>query len=207
MLNIFKNLTTKKKLIISGVIFLLMAGVVTLYVFELINDTLFTIGLFILLMIFTTITSSIIQNRMQKRLENKKKGKPYTFSDSFKLKNITKQIKTDYGTIDLYLENRVLYSLIMINDGEAFFNSQHQVKFDIDQKKYNKLIQFYVFDKKDENLFRKISIINYQAKNFYVGSFIIDNLNNTIYQTDKVIPNEEYKKVFDNFIKLLELEQ
>lgn len=207
MLNIFKNLTTKKKLIISGVIFLLMAGVVTLYVFELINDTLFTIGLFILLMIFTTITSSIIQNRMQKRLENKKKGKPYTFSDSFKLKNITKQIKTDYGTIDLYLENRVLYSLIMINEGESFFDSQHQVKFDIDQKKYNKLIQFYVFDKKDENLFRKISIINYQAKNFYVGSFIIDNLNNTIYQTDKVIPNEEYKKVFDNFIKLLELEQ
>ena len=56
-------------------------------------------------------------------------------------------------------------------------------------------------------MFRKISILNYQAKNFYVGSFILDDINKEIYQTDYIEPNDEYKGLYENFIKLLSLEK
>lgn len=208
MLNIFKNFTTKKKLILTGIVFFLMIGVVVLYFFRLINDVFFTISLFILIMIFSTVTSSMIQRRFQKRLEEKKKGKPYNFTNNVEFKNPIKTIKANYGKVDLYLENKVLYTLVTVDDAETFFsNDQQQIKFNIDQRKYNKLIQFYIFDIKDSNLFKKISIINYQAKNFYIGSFIIDNFSHQIYQTDKVKPNDEYQPLFDKFIELLELQQ
>lgn len=207
MLNLLQNFTTKKKLILLGLVFVLMAGVVTLYVFNLIPEMVFTIGLFILIMIFSMITSSMVQKRIQKRLENKKKGKPYTFITDVEFHSTTKTIKANYGTIELYLENKVLYTLVKVDDVDVFFSNEQQIKFGIDQKKYNKLIQFYVFQDKDIALFKKISILNYQAKNFYIGSFIIDKVNHQFYQTDKVKPNEEYEKLFNYFIELLNLKE
>ena len=69
------------------------------------------------------------------------------------------------------------------------------------------MIQFYIFNEKDYNYFRKISIVNYQSKNFYVGSFIFNEVDKTIYQSDNVARNDEYKDIYDNFFKLLNISE
>ncbi len=206
MFNLFKGLSNKKIILISIILLLLMAGVVVLYSYKLLNETFFLIIMFVLLMSFSTLTSQLWQRHFEKKLAEKKKGKIYTFNSSVYLKNTTKSLKSNFGTVDLYLENKTLYTLITVNDSEAFFSEEsQQVKYNIDRKKYDRLIQFYLFDVKDISLLRKISILNYQSKNFYVGSFIVDNINKTIYQTDDVKPSEEYQNLYDNFLKLLDL--
>ena len=206
MFNLYAKTSSKRVLLYFLASLLLMGGVIVLYIFRLISETFFTIGLFILLMISSTFTSTLIQRRVQKKMENKKKGITYTALKGVGFNNPLKRIKTNYGKVDLYLEERCLYSLIVVRDAESFFSEdQQQVKFNIDQNKYDKLIQFYIFDIKDISLFRKISIINYQAKNFYVGSFISDEVNKEIYQTDYIEPNEDYKEVYTKFIELLNL--
>ena len=203
MLNLFKGLSKKKIILISGLLLVLMVGIVVLYAFKLIDDTIFFIGMFLLVMAFSTLTSELWQRHFQKKLDDKKKGKVYTFSDELKFANTFKKIKSNFGTIELFIENKTLYTLVMIENAEEFFASEQQVKYNVDKKKDDKLIQFYVFDQKDYALFRKISILNYQAKNFYVASFIANTLEKTIYQTDKVEPNEEYKGIYQNFLKLI----
>lgn len=206
MLNLFKNLSNKKIILISIGLLLLMGGVVVLYAFRLIQETFFIIVLFILLMIFSTLTSQLWQRHFQKKLDDKKKGKKHTFIGDIQFKKPLKNLKANFGTVDLYLEEKTLYTLITVNDSELFFSEdQQQVKYNIDRKKYDKLIQFYIFDVKDSSLFRKISILNYQSKKFYVGSFIVDKEEKTIYQTDNVKPNEDYQNIYDNFFKLLDL--
>ena len=208
MFNLYTKSSSKRVILYFLASLLLIGGVIVLYIFKLINETVFTIGLFILLMISSTFTSTLIQRRVQKRIENKKKGILYTVLHEVEFNNPLKRIKTNYGKVDLFLEDKCLYSLITVRDVEAFFSEdQQQVKFNVDQKKYDKLVQFYIFNVKDSSLFRKISILNYQAKNFYVGSFILDDINKEIYQTDYIEPNEEYKGLYENFIKLLSLEK
>lgn len=208
MFNLYTKSSSKKVILYFLASLLLIGGVIVLYIFKLINETVFTIGLFILLMISSTFTSTLIQRRVQKRIENKKKGILYTVLHEVEFNNPLKRIKTNYGKVDLFLEDKCLYSLITVRDVEAFFSEdQQQVKFNVDQKKYDKLVQFYIFNVKDSSLFRKISILNYQAKNFYVGSFILDDINKEIYQTDYIEPNDEYKGLYENFIKLLSLEK
>ena len=91
-----------------------------------------------------------------------------------------------------------------VTDAETFFsNDQQQVKYNVDTKKYNRLIQFYLFDVKDYDYFRKISIINYQSDKFYVASFIVDDESKTIYQSDNVARNEEYEPIYKEFLKLI----
>jgi hypothetical protein len=203
MLNLFKSLSNKKIILISILLLLLMAGVVVLYAFNLLNEPIFLVIMFVLLMTFSTFTSQLWQRHFQKKLDNKRKGKVYTYSQELELENPLKHLKANYGTIDLYLEDKTLYTLISIDNAEEFFATEKQVKYNVDKKKYDKLIQFYVFDEKDNHLFRKIIILNYQAKNFYVGSFIVNKMEKTIYQTDKVAPNEEYNDIYQNFLKLL----
>lgn len=203
MLNLFKSLSNKKIILISILLLLLMVGVVVLYAFNLLNEPIFLVLMFVLLMTFSTFTSQLWQRHFQKKLDNKRKGKVYTYSQELELKNPLKHLKANYGTIDLYLEDKTLYTLISIDNAEEFFATEKQVKYNVDKKKYDKLIQFYVFDEKDNHLFRKIIILNYQAKNFYVGSFIVNKMEKTIYQTDKVAPNEEYNDIYQNFLKLL----
>jgi hypothetical protein len=157
-------------------------------------------------MVFSTISSALMQRKLLKKMNNKKRGQNINFSNELEFKNPLKEFKLNYGKVELYLENKVLYSLIKVEDPVIFFSDEQQKQtYNIDSKKYNKAIQFYVFDTLDDNLFRKISIFNYQAKNFYVASFIIDYNEKVFYQTDNVKPNEEYKDLYDNFIKLITL--
>lgn len=203
MLNKYSN---KQLLLFLVLDFLLGCSVLILYIFKLIPEVVFIVGLFILLMVFSTISSALMQRKLLKKMNNKKRGQNINFSTELEFKNPLKEFKLNYGKVELYLENKVLYSLIKVEDPVIFFSDEQQKQtYNIDSKKYNKAIQFYIFDTLDDNLFRKISIFNYQAKNFYVASFIIDYNEKVFYQTDNVKPNEEYKDLYDNFIKLITL--
>ena len=208
MLNIFNKLSNKKILLISGLLILLMVGVVLLFTFNVITETVFTIIFFILIILFTSLTSTLIQRRIQKRMEDKKKGKMYSYSSELAFDKPLKSLKANYGNVDLYLENKTLYVLITVNDAQIFFSEeQQQVKYNVDTKKYDNLIQFYIFDNKDYEYFRKISIVNYQADKFYVGSFIKDEENKTIYQSDNVKRNELYESIYNKFLKLINVNE
>lgn len=198
------NLSNKKIILLILADFILAIGVILLYAFELIPEVVFIIGLFILLMIFSTFTSALMQRRLLKKMNNKKKGTAHSYQNQLEINNPLKELKLNYGTVSLYLEDKVLYSLITVKDSVIFFSdNQQEAKYNIDSKKYNKAIQFYIFDTKDDKLFRKISIFNYQAKNFYVASFIDDKENKLFYQTDNVKPNDDYQKAYQRFIELL----
>lgn len=206
MLNFFNRFSNKKLILILSALVVLMVGVVVLYAYSLLNETIFTVVLFLLIIAFSTITSSMMQRHLQKKFDNKKKGKVYSFNEKITFAKPLKSLNANFGKVDLYLENKVLYVLIDVKDAEVFFSEeQQQVKYNVDKKKYDKLIQFYIFDNKDYSYFRKISIINYQSENFYVGSFIIDNDNKTIYQSDNVKRNDEYQPIYDNFLKLINI--
>ena len=208
MFNLFNRLSNKKILLLSGILLLLMVGVVLLYVFSLISETIFTIGLFLLIILFTSFTSTLMNRRIQKKMEDKKKGKVYTFDEEVCFSKQLKTLKSNFGSVDLYLEEKILYVMINVDKADVFFSEeQQQVKYNVDKKKYDKLIQFYIFDSKDYDYFRKISILNYQADKFYVGSFIKDNLNKTIYQSDNVKRNEEYEPIYNHFLKLLSIKE
>lgn len=201
MLNKYSNKQIVLFLILD---FILGCSVLVLYIFKLIPEVVFIVGLFILLMVFSTFSSALMQRKLLKKMNNKKKGQNIKFTDKLEFKNPLKEFKLNYGKVELYLENKVLYSLIKVEDPVIFFSDEQQKSsFNIDSKKYNKAIQFYIFDTLDDNLFRKISIFNYQAKNFYVASFIVDYNEKVFYQTDNVKPNEEYKELYQNFIKLI----
>ena len=204
MLNLFNKLTTKKILIYCGILLLIMLGVIVLYVYNLLPETAFTIIFFLLIITFSSLTSTIINRRIEKKMTDKKKSEIYSVAGELEFDKSLKSLKANYGTADLYLENKALYVLIKINDAEVFFSEeQQQLKYNVDKNKYDKLIQFYIFNEKDYNYFRKISVINYQSKNFYVGSFIFNDINKTIYQSDNVERNEEYKAIYENFLKLI----
>ena len=81
MLNLFKSLSNKKIILISILLLLLMAGVVVLYAFNLLNEPIFLVLMFVLLMTFSTFTSQLWQRHFQKKLDNKRKGKVYTLGD------------------------------------------------------------------------------------------------------------------------------
>ena len=55
------------------------------------------------------------------------------------------------------------------------------------------------------NIYKKISIINYQADNFYVGSFIYSSENNTLFQTEYIKPNEKYELIYQKFLQLVNI--
>lgn len=208
MFNLFNKLSNKKILLLSALLILLMVGVVILYVFNLITETIFTIGLFLLIILFTSFTSTLMNRRIQKKMEDKKKGKVYTFIEEVSFSNPLKTLKSNFGSVSLYLEDKILYVMINVDKSDVFFSEeQQQVKYNVDKKKYDKLIQFYVFDVKDYEYFRKISILNYQSDKFYVGSFIKDNLNKTIYQSDNVKRNEEYEPIYNHFLELLNINE
>ena len=208
MFNLFKNLSKKQILFICGGLLLLMVGVIVLYIFNLITETFFTIGLFLLIIFFTSLTSSLIQRKIEKKLEDKKKGKIHKFEGNLSLDKPLKVLKSNYGNVEVYVADKVLYALVKVESAEIFFSEeQQQVKYNVDTKKYNKLIQFYLFDVNDYAYFRKISIINYQSDKFYVASFIADYELKTIYQSDDVKRNAEYEPIYNEFLKLINISE
>ena len=206
--NLFKKLTNKTIVLICGGALLLMVGVVILFVFNLIDESFFTIALFILLMVFSTLTSVIWQRKFEKRLIEKKKGELYQVDGEIKFNNPLKIIKANYGEVSLYLADKTLYALIKVVDADTFFSeASQQIKYNVDKKKYDNLIQFYIFNPTDINMYKKISIINYQAENFYVGSFIFDGEDNTIFQTEYIKPTEVYEAIYQNFLELINIKK
>ena len=105
---------------------LLGAGVITLYVFDLIPEVVFIIGLFILLMIFSTLTSALMQRRLLKKMNKKRQGKTYTYQNEITLNNPIKTLKLNYGRVELYIENKVLYTLTIVSDPVIFFSEEQQ---------------------------------------------------------------------------------
>lgn len=204
MLNMFSKLSNKVVYLILGGLALISAGVVFLYIYKIINETLFTIFLFICLMCFSMLTSLLMQRGMLKKMDKKRRSQLYTFNEEIKFNKPLKTAKVNYGNAEYYLENKTLYSLFHIKDGALFFSEEQEaVKFKVDPKKYDKAIQFYMFDKSNIDLYRKISILNYQAEKFYVASFIVDFENKNLYQTDEVKRTEIYEKVFEDFLNLI----
>lgn len=208
MFNLFRNLSNKKIILLAAITFILSACVVVVYALtDILNETAFMIILFILIMIFSTFTSTLMQRSIEKRIDNKKKGQKYKYKE-LTFDKPYKTIKANFGDLELQLLEKTLYVLIKVKDTDAFFSEeQQQVKYGVDKKKFDHLVQFYIFEDKDSALFRKISILNYQAKNFYVGSFIYSDIEKTIYQTDKVLPNEEYQILYDKFFELISIEK
>lgn len=203
----FNKLSNKTIWILMGVDLLLAAGVIVLYFYKLFNETVFVILLFVILITFSTLSSTLMQRSLTKKMENKRKGKPYYYqNEEIILDKPLKEFKANYGKIELYLEDRVLYSLIKVTDANVFFSdSQQEIKYNVGEKKYDKAVQFYLFYTNESNLFRKISVFNYQAKNFYIASFIVDEKIKSLYQTDNVKPNEDFQKNYDRFIELLKV--
>ena len=68
MFNLFSKLMKKQILLICGILLLLMVGVITLYIFNLISETIFTVLLFILIIVFTSLTSTLIQRKIESRM-------------------------------------------------------------------------------------------------------------------------------------------
>ena len=95
MFNLFNKLSKKQILIICTILLLLMVGVITLYIFNLISETIFTVLLFILIIVFTSLTSTLIQRKIEKKLEDKKKGKLLTFEGDLSFSMPLKTIKSN----------------------------------------------------------------------------------------------------------------
>lgn len=203
----FNKLSNKTIWILLGVDLILAIGVIVLYFYKLFNETIFVILLFVILITFSTLSSTLMQRSLTKKMENKRKGKPYYYqNEEIILDKPLKEFKANYGKIELYLEDRVLYSLIKVTDANVFFSdSQQEIKYNVGEKKYDRAVQFYLFYTNESNLFRKISVFNYQAKNFYIASFIVDEKIKSLYQTDNVKPNEDFQKNYDRFIELLKV--
>lgn len=204
MLNMFNKLSNKVIYLILAGLFLIAGGTVVLYIYRIFNETIFTIVLFVCLMAFSTFTSVLMQRSMMKKMDKKRRSETYTFDKEIKFLKPLKEMKVNYGHAEIYLENKTLYSLFHIKDGNLFFSEeQESVKFKVDTKKYDKAIQFYLFDNSNIDLYRKITILNYQAEKFYVASFLVDYENKTLYQTDNVARNEIYEEVYQDFLNLI----
>ena len=147
MFNLFKSFSAKKILLFCGIILLLMVGVIILYIYRLLPETAFTIIFFLLIIVFSSLTSTLVNRRIEKKMYDKKKSEVYSVTSDLEFSRSLKTLKANFGTIDLYLENKVLYVLIKVNDADVFFSEeQQQVKYNVDKNKYDKLIQFDYID-------------------------------------------------------------
>ena len=208
MVKFFRNLKNKQIVLFIIIDLLIGAGIVTLYFFKLIPEIVLTIGVFLVLITSSSFSSMLMSRHFQKKLDKKRRGKLYQVNDELKLKGKVKEFEVNYGKVQSFFESKNIYNLSYITNPEIFFSDdQENIKLNIDETKYNKSIQFFVFDSKRMDLYRKISILNYQAKRFYVASFMYDSDSKTIYQTDAVMPSEDFQKLYKRFIQLLDLEE
>ena len=208
MFNFFGKLT--KKTAISGTILSLLAGavIIILYIYKVINQTVFTILLFISLISFSTFSSSLTSQALQKKLLKKRHGETYKVNGEILLNGDIKEFQLNYGLVQLFFEDRVVYNLTIVENPELFFSDEQEaLKYKIDQNKYKKAIQLFVFEPSSEQIYRKIHIMNYQAKNFYVASYIYNREQSTLVHTDSVKPSEEFLPLFEKFIKKLPIEE
>ena len=208
MIKFLQNLKNKYIILFIGLDLLIGAAIILLYYFKLVPQIVLTIGVFLVLITASSLSSIIMNRYFQKKLEKKKRGKLYQIKDNLSLKGKIKEFNVNYGKVQFLFETKYIYNLTIIENPELFFSDQQdEIKLNIDENKYQKSIQFFIFDVNRNDLYRKISILNYQAKKFYVASFMYDSEKKVMYQTDNVEPNEEFKKMFQRFIQLLNIEE
>ena len=109
MLNIFGKLTTKNIFIICGSLLVGMIAVIVLYIYQLLPEIVFTILMFLMLVTFSSLISTMINRRMEKKMFDKKKSQLYKYCGELEFDKNLKSLKANYGTVNLYLENKVLY--------------------------------------------------------------------------------------------------
>lgn len=207
MIKLLKNVPLKG-LIISLIIDLLVgATFVVLYVFRYIPETVFLIVLFIVLITSSFLSSSLMERHFRHRFDKKRRGKLY-FCENAMLQDATKEQEVNYGYVQIKTVNRKAFFLTRVTNAGLFFSEeQGTANLKIDLKKFDKVIQFYIFDSKDSAYRQKMIILNYQAQNFYIGSFVYDEERKEIYQADNVVPNKEYESIYDEFIKMLKFQE
>lgn len=206
MFKLFRAMSAKKIGLFILINFMLAAGIIVLYIYRLINQTLFTVLLFIVLISISFLTSALTERSFNKRLDKKRMKRKFQINKSevaflkpFKVKT------TNFGEVSTYNEKNTLFILNKVKKPELFF-SEEQEKYDlkIDFNKYKYVLQFYIFEAKDYELIKKIRILNYQAKKFYIASFIYYQEDNLLVQTDDVKPNLDYEVKYQEFINLLD---
>lgn len=208
MVNFVKNLKNRQIILFIVIDILIGAAIIALYYFKLVPQIVLTIGVFLVLITGSSLSSLLMNRHYQKKLEKKHRGKLYIVSDDLTLKGKIKEFNVNYGKVQFYFEGKNIYNLSYITNPEVFFSDdQENIKLRIDENKYEKSIQFFVFDNDRQDLYRKISILNYQAKKFYVASFMYDKVTKEIYQTDAVSPGDEFVNLYERFIDLLNFEE
>ena len=60
----------------------------------------------------------------------------YTFIEEVSFSNPLKTLKSNFGSVSLYLEDKILYVMINVDKSDVFFSEeQQQVKYNVDKKK------------------------------------------------------------------------
>lgn len=205
MFRLFRTVSAKKIGLLILVDLILSAAVIVLYIYKLINQTVFTVLLFITLIALSFFTSALTERSFSKRLDKKRMKRKFEINkDEVSFFKPSKVKTTNFGEVSTYNEKNTLFILNKVYKPEIFF-SEEQEKYDlkIDYNKYKFVLQFYIFESKDYELIKKIRILNYQAKKFYIASFIYNKENNMLLQTDDVKPNDDYEIKYQEFIELL----
>lgn len=203
-----KKLSNKIVLIISGVILLLLVGVILLFAFQIINQTAFIVATFIGLIAFSSATSLLMNRYFQKKLTLKKIGKTYEFEGELNLDVFAKKQDINYGSVNVYFEKKTIYYVTVVKDIKAFFSDvQESINLKIDYKKYDKAIEFYIFEPNDFDEFRKVCMINYQAKNFYVASYVLDKEKHSLLHSENLEPNDEFSPYVERMLELLNVKE
>ena len=197
----FKNVSNPMLFLISLFGFLLCILFVVLRLHAGLNETLFVIGLFIGIMMISLSLTTFFNRKITERLNKKRQGNKYYLKDNdLKLEDADKT-EENYGVVYNKQISKTLYSLTIVNDPYLFFSEEASHKNDINTKRISRSIQFFIFDIKDRILISKMMMLNYQAKNFYIASFIHDKEKLTLTHVDNVLYNDEFedyvKKMFE----------
>jgi len=200
-----KKLSKKIKIIIIIGLFVFAIALAVLKFANIIDETVFMIFFFICIMGSSTLISSLFNEYFQKKLYAKKKGSTYKYDNLyFEKPSIVEEL--NFGIVEIYFEKDIIYNLNIVNDSNLFFAKEKEnMKSKIDMSKYKKSIEFYIF--KDESEISKKILFNYQGKDFFIASFIINEENKTMYHIDDVMPNEDFKPYYDKMLELLKLEE
>lgn len=201
-----KNIKMRYLLLISILAFIIGVGIVILYLYQLISQPLFLVSLFITLLAFSSSTSAIFNRLIMKRINKKKKSAKYKVTTGKIELEDSEEIKTNYGKVYLRAISKTMYSLYIVDDVDLFFSDEaSNLENKINTKKISRSIQFYVFDANLDAYLNKISVFNYQAKNFYIASFLYNEKEQSLKQADNVLPNQEFEEYVSKMKQMMYL--
>ena len=187
------NIKTRYLIIISVLSLLASVAVALLYLYHVIdNQPLFLILMFIAIFTFTSSTSAMINRLVSKQLDKKRRGKKFSFDMKIDESIFDRVEDHNYGKWYIKFVNKTAYALTVVNDSQIFF-SEEASKQDLKNNKISKSIQFYIFNLKDYSISNtQIKMLNYQAKKFFLQSFIYDENKNILQQVEEVKADNEF---------------